>query len=389
LSTEEEEFVLKEFVNIIDYSIKWHKQQKKITKNTKSKVVDTSFTEKAFVLDDVYDAIIALLLIYPAINVKQLCNLVRLTGSENQYRKMRRMVNKLVSLGLIEKAMTDSVHIGNMDKVTVPYRLTLVGIIYVITNHKLEIFALTDPLIRIMSEEYYFNNILYRLFLYPYFMPQTVAIKELRFELLNYLNKICDRIKERLDHYYMWYKPESSPHSLIEGKYLLKQLFIWDRTEEGKDDTKRSITDTLKNYLYEELQWTWIQDANFSLNYENNLIEIIGRNNEYSRIQISPSRQTVILKYDGNTFENILKMFPMKDHFIILGKSGTIKEEFDPGLWLDCQKELLTLLFTIQYHYATNDKINQILSMDTKYQAAIMTMINILDINSNRFPIND
>jgi hypothetical protein len=119
------------------------------------------------------------------------------------------------------------------------------------------------------------------------------------------------------------------------------------------------------------------------------MIEIIGQNNEYARIQISNSNRSAILKYNGNTFENIFRIFPMKNHTVILGKGGTIREEFDPGLWLDCQKELLTLLFSIQYRYATNDKIKQILLMDTKYQATIKTMINVLDINSNRFPIND
>ena len=276
MSTEGEEFVLKEFTSIIDYAMIWHKEQRRFTKNTKSKIVDKTFTQKAFILDDAYDAIIAIFLGAPSITVKDLCNFINPKWSENNYRKMLRMVNKLLNLGLIEKVMTDSIHIGNMEKGTVPYRLTTVGVIYVITNHELEIFSIIDPFMRIMSTDHYSNNILFQRFLYPYFTKQTLELEELRMEFLDYLNRICYKIKEHLDFYYMWYKPDSSPLSLIDNKYSLKQLFIWNKSDDGKDEVKRSITNILKNYLYEEFQWMWILKASFKLNYENNQIEIFG-----------------------------------------------------------------------------------------------------------------
>ncbi len=380
MSTEEEEFVLKEFANIIDYAMIWHKEQRKITKNTKSKIVDYSFTQKTFILDDAYDAILAIFLGAPSITVKALCNFINPTWNKNDYRKMRRMVNKILSLGLIEKVMDDSIHIGNMGKGTVPYRLTLIGIIYIITNHELEIFSMIDPFMRIISDDSYSSNILFQRFLYPYFRKQTLQLEELRAEFLDYLDRICNRIKEHLDFYYMWYKPDSSPNSLIENKYILKQLFIWNKLDDGKDDIKRLIVNTLRNYLYEQFQWTWILKASFKLDYENNLIELLGENKEYSRIQISRLNQIVFLKYNGNTYESVFRMDPKKTHTVILGKGETLKEKFDPGLLFDCPQELLALLFSIQSRFIANEEIKQVLSNDPIYRKTVDEMINLLKI---------
>jgi hypothetical protein len=178
----------------------------------------------------------------------------------------------------------------------------------------------------------------------------------------------------------MWYRPDSFPISLIDKKYTLIELFKWTKLDANQDNHKQTIVESLREYLYQELRWSWIQNARFKLDYENNMIEIFGENKEYSRIHISPSNRTVILKYDGNTYENLFRMDPKKRYTVILGKGETIKEIFDPSLLFDCQQELLALLFSIQYNFTMDGKIKQILANDVKFRKALERMTKILEI---------
>ncbi len=377
MSTEDDDFLLEKFKGIVDYANKWHQKKTIITKNTKSRVIDKSYIDESFSLGDTYDAILAILLVYPTMREKDLCDYLEGTPYKKNSRKMSRLVTPLLELGLVEVAWEESKLIGNMKKITKPFRLTLVGIMYVIINHDLIIFSNGNPLRQLLSDPVYSNNLLFEEFLYPYFSRETLLeLKELDYELLNYLQQICKIIENNMDYYRVWLDPSVASTSVIDNKYILKELFDWDTKDENHDSKKNFIISTLKDFLYKQFEWDWIENATFRLDYRSNRIEITS-DNQYAVIQISPSSYTVVLKYKNQVYRDILKMVPAKNPRKVVGKGASLQETFDPHLILDCKKELVNLFFIVQIGFMDDDRISQILLRDSKYQYTLQTIANV------------
>lgn len=159
MSTEGEEFVLEKFNGIIDFTIGWLSNKTKLTKNMKSKLhLQESSFEKAFSIDDKYDQILKVLLEIPASNTKEICQQLDSNIDDNGYRKILRQVKELAKLGLIEDSLPDARYIGHMGKNTIPYELTLTGIVYIISNFGTNLFLGADPLKQLLCNYNYPYN---------------------------------------------------------------------------------------------------------------------------------------------------------------------------------------------------------------------------------------
>jgi len=380
LSTEKDEFVLEKFGGIIDYAIEWQSNKKKLTKNTKSKShIKTSVFEQAFLLDDKYDTILKVLLQNPASSTQDICNNLNPTMDDNGYRIILRRVKELSNLGLIEEVLPDASYIGNMSKNTIPYQLTLIGIIYVILNFGTNVFLWSDPLKQLLCNYNYPFNLLFQYFLYPYFTKETLLCDmELRIDFLRYLRSICKIIQGQIGFYYSFTHPELTSTNLIDDKYIPEHLFNWSKSNTQIKDTNEKINERLIKYLYKEFKWNWIQHARITLDYDGNKIEIQDKNSNYALIIISTTSKTAILRYRGITYSNLFKVFLNEQTISVAGKGYTVKNSLDPGFLFNCQKELLSLLFSFQCRSVNNEKLRNILSKDPKYRKTIGEMIRIL-----------
>lgn len=385
MSTEEEEFVLEKFGPIIEYTKQWYLNKSKLTKNMKFKShLQASVYEQAFSLDDKYDRILKVMLEVPASNTQDICDHLNPNMDDNGYRRVLRQVKNLLELGLIEETLPDAKYIGNMGKNTIPYQLTLIGIIYIITNFGSNLFLGSDPLKHLLCNYNYPYNSLFHHFLYPYFSKETLlSDMELRFHFLIYLRKICKIIQNEMILYYSLAHPDLASSNLIDNKYVPDHLFYWSKSKTGIKNTNEQIIDTLRNYLLKESGWTWIKNATITIDYDNNRIEIKDHGNNYAMVNISTSTMTVNLRYKGITYSNLFKMHIDNQTISILGKGGMAKETLDPGFLFSCQNELLSLLFSLQSRSVRNKKFKKILSKDPKYRNSIDMMISLLSIKDS------
>ncbi len=382
MSTEGEEFVLEKFGLIIEYAKQWYLNESKLTKNIKYKShLQASVYERAFSLDDKYDSILNVLLKYPASSTQDVCIHLNPNMDDNGYRRILRQVKMLLKLGLIEETLPDAKYIGNMGKNTIPYQLTLAGIIYIITNFGSNLFFSSDPLKHLLCNYNYPYNSLFHHFLYPNFSKETVlSDKELRFNFLIYLRRICKIIQKEMIFYYSLAHLDLASSNLIDNKYVPNHLFYWSKSKTGIKNTNEQITNALRNYLLKEFGWAWIKNAAITIDYDNNRIEIKDQDNNYAMVNISTSTMTVNLRYKGITYSDLFKMHIDNQTISISGKGHIAKEVLDLGFLFSCQSELLSLLFSLQSHSVKNKKYRKILSKDPKYRNSIDMMINLLSI---------
>lgn len=382
MSTENEGFVLEEFAGIIDFASKWNEKKNKFSKNIGFKVVnEESIFEKAFRLDSKYDLILSILLRDPAIHAKTICNYIDPNMDEDDYRKILNQLDNLLYLDLISESIGDAEPIGNFRKNTIPYELTLGGIMYIISNFEIGIFFGFDPLKQLLENYNYPKNLLFKQFLYPYFAVETL-LKDvgLRTELLGYLNRICKIIQQTMTLYYTFSHPELAQENLIENRYVPTLLFNWPKSKTTDTINKAKIITVLKHYLHKEFKWDWIRDSRIQLDYQNDKIQIIGKNNNYLVISISSVNKSATLFHKGRKYNDLFTVYNEKTSLAVLGKGPTVKESIDKPFLFLCQRELVSLLFTLRHRSVKDKTLEDTLSNDPLFRKAIDEMIDILKI---------
>jgi hypothetical protein len=203
---------------------------------------------------------------------------------------------------------------------------------------------------------------------------------ELRKDFLAYLQRICKVIQNHMSSYYILAHPDLASTNLIDTKYAPEHLFIWSKYNTKIRDTNEKIIESLKKYLFKEFAWRWIQNANVTLNFDDNKIELQDDKHNYAIIIISPKTKTAILRNNNITYSNLFKIFIEEQTISFEGKGPIAKDSLDPGFLFECQKELISLLFSFQSRSNRNEKLKNILTKDPKYRKTIDEMIRILKL---------
>lgn len=384
MSTDKGWFILSRFSSIIYYASKWGQNQKKISKNIKSKRENESIFEIAFNLDDKYDKILSVLLRFPSYNKKQISEVIYPNLKNKEYEKIKHQIDDLLELGLIEvdeSRLPDEIEfIGGTQKYWNLYELSLTGIIYVVLNHRKLEFLVHKPFKHLLKN--YHAQHLFYFFLHPYFEKETLLKLDLDWYFLEYLVRICNTIN-RYMYTFNNFDPRRSPENLIDNNYLPTTIFDWPMLPSKYDyKINNKIIELLNQYLIRELKWNWLENAKFILKFQNNTIEISDKNNN-AIIIISPSNKTAILRYKGNNYTNLFKVYEPHNNLLpINGKDKTVEETLGPQFLWNCRRELFTLLYDLQHicKITITDRPRQLLYKDQKYRKTIDDALDDLKI---------
>jgi hypothetical protein len=277
----QQESILDPFSGIINYSLIWLKNKSKLTNNKKStyrvyyqyeiremmlqyhddlvktkksNIILKVLYEESFELKDMYISILSVLLRFTNHNAKQIFNRISSSKNENEYKKILRQIEVLLKLGLIEYSddpEDESMRVGNMYKFSHTYRLSIVGITFVLSNYHFGDFIDHDPLKQLTTN--YPNNLLFVYFLYPYFSKPTFLDPDSGSLILRYLYEICKLIKSSMLYYRSFTDPECVKSNLIDDKYESHYLFTWP-SKPGYNVDKNEIVQSFKDYVHKELE---------------------------------------------------------------------------------------------------------------------------------------
>jgi hypothetical protein len=408
LSDSNEASVLDPIAGIIDYALLWRRNKSKLIKNRrpqtkinyldallyiysspikelvntkKSNTLNKILYEEAFELDEKYVVLLSILLRFNNINVKQIYDKLYATMNENEYRRILRQIRQLFDLGLIEYAgdpEEEPIRIGNTQKLALTYKLSIVGLVFVISNISLAAFIDYESLKQLLDN--YGYNWIFTYFIYPYFSKDVLLNPDATTAFLNYLSRACSIMKNSMFFYRSFFYPEYAATNLIDDQFTMTHIFNWHTSRLQTDPVyEQKIIDSLRSYLLKVFHWDWLQAANFSLDHKNNMIEITN-GKHYSLILFSIQNLKVTLRYNGTSYTNIFRLLSSQDYVVVLGRDKTVKESLDSSFLYQCEQELLLLLYDLRFASTKNKRIKQILSNDSLYQNTIERITDHLKI---------
>lgn len=390
MSTEKNEYVLDEFIAIDEYVWKKLRKDKKLLSNRyRENTYSENIYNTAYKIDRKYHRILEVILNYPNLNIKNIAikalelhkkqQNVKMsdTAQHNNYKKIRRMIVDLENIHLIEKIIGEERPIGNFDKITVPYRLTLHGIFFIILNY--EFIGFYDT-IKILLKNYPKNSI-FQIFLYPYFEKKTLEELDVYLSrlILIYLIDILNMIISKIS---LWSMPSDN---LLHG-HVTRDLFSWPKNDDISYneyfDSSQNWSYELRSYLGQEFKWNWIHSAKIIPRPESNLITINSDQIETPiTIRINKQEKKAYIIVDGKNFD-IFRVVDKNNYLSIEGKFRLFKKMINDDVEYGVKLHLIVLLFGIRnFDHSTFPKVKQTLSTDPKFKRTINEMIRILNLN--------
>ncbi len=379
MSTEYYSFVDKEFIEIQESVRKWARNHKKVALNIRNTFAfGESVYDGSFKIYEKYNIVLDVLLKKPELNMMEIYleiknrnkhvkneNRKKLRINQKEYKKIERMIKDLQEILYIEKVPEKETKIGNFKKVrSIPYRLSLGGIFYIIMNYILFI-DLWNVLEHLLKN--YSNNILFQYFLYPYFEKSTLKDSILYSSIINYLQEVCNLIKYHLSSI-------GKVKNLVKG-YMTIHVFSWanqDSTTTNSSSINQGDWSSLKEYLNKEMGWNWIYHAQVIPDYSKNIIII-----QSDEVTVSPiifinrQEKTAVLKFNGVNYD-IFGVDELLGELRILKKFFKEKDlrsdSFKNGL-LNQHVLLLTNIYIQGNNIVTNNMkiFSKVLSTDEKF----------------------
>jgi hypothetical protein len=284
--------------------------------------------------------------------------------SRTWYSSIRRNLERLCELKLVEvnEKRSDEEKKTNTRK---PYLLSINRIFYLISNVIDRFYSeLIIPLL-----QNYGSNILFTLFLYPYFNRKTLLeIKdEVVFDIIyNYLNNVCRTIHVSL----------KSMHTLIyqadEQGYILNRLFMWPRESIPLSSPESIPFDTaeLINYLKATFNWEWANSSRITPIYDGKMVDIINppfKPEEIIRLLINEKDNKAQLMKNGKHIGE----FVITTHDLFLSIDARTKKRkidiFIEYLVGQCKDHTTSFLTNLRSQIKAVNQGYQLLSKDEKF----------------------
>lgn len=240
------------------------------------------------------------------------------------YKNVRKKVQRLLSLKLIEIAKTESTKHG-----AVYFKLTSYGLFYLIWKHP----ALLVPRGEKIFENYK-NNKLFQLFLYPYLGNSLNKIQSVLIfdEIFNYLSDTCSAISRLLDD--------------LTSKEEI--LFSWQKLL-ASDSYDNILLDYLNLIL--NLQWLDSEVPMIEKRAKDNMIKLLGREHSVI-IKTDPKNKRKLTVFaDGKLIHELTLR---KDGLIVdkrLSESACISEFHYQVVYIGIISRIHPLLTSILYNF--------------------------------------
>lgn len=213
-------------------------------------------------------------------------------------KQTQRHFEKLVEHGLIELVpMPETEH--RRTKERKPFRLSFRGLIYFIST---DLNQIHDETVKFLLENYG-HNLLFDLFLYPYFNRDTLLKNEniqIFYHLYTYIKEICDILPHHCE------KLNSLVYETDKNGCMVDSIFFWPLSPVLYDLTFDKTI--LKEYLRHAHAWDWISEANISSNYNINTISI--KNPQHSQdvieLYIDTNGRKATLRLNGTIIDTFI-----------------------------------------------------------------------------------
>lgn len=267
------------------------------------------------------------------------------------YKRVRRGVRQLSNKGLIDTYEHEKAKVSPNERKRKPKKLSTGGIYYLFLNIEMGII---DNLIFKALLNNYGENILFKLFLYPYLDKETLlAIQDsnLLSRIYLHLHQCC------MDIGNISYFSRNATRS---GQ----DLFIWQHVPTNEREKRH-----LLNFLEERYALLWVKRASLAKSEDNNSLWIRGGAN-YVSIKLDKGKKTATMKVkDGvkqKEYQLIAKGFA-QDFLISLPPSRSGKESAAHDLMVRAQQYVPSFLFDLASNVVTGFPELEILSHDKKF----------------------
>lgn len=196
----------------------------------------------------------------------------------------------------------------------------------------------------------YGSNILFTIFLYPHISQKTLLeIKNcgIFYEIFPYLKNVCNNLPSLIE----------SMHTLVfstsDDGFVLNRIFNWPRKSISRSSEIPFYKDELRMFLKTTFNWDWIDHAEITPRYDDNVVEIFDHSenavqNNSIRISIIEGDKKSILRYNNK----IIYEFIIIDHEIYWSiNTKTEERELDfliKHLVNGCNDYVLSLLIRLK-----------------------------------------
>ncbi len=297
------------------------------------------------------------------------------------YFQIYRRIVKLFELDLISPASASQV--GNFDKYSIVYKLSLRGLFYSLLNWSTNPFLSVGPKIILNKMlQTYSDSPLLRYFISSHFESHTLenADDDLSYELVEYLSEICKDIVVIKRGMAM------SEDSLI-GGMLPDYLFIWPSVNtERKYNYEKFFRrgGNLRQYLSREFGWNWISDAEIKPNFEDNIITIKDSpRGHLALIKIDTEKKTIVLIHGGKKILEF-NIFWSGEKLVAAGKSTINELESSESLLRHLSRvKLFDLILSIRSEYRVKpNQLYKSLENDESFKKSIRDLISLIDLSN-------
>lgn len=255
-------------------------------------------------IDNDHLKILIYLLIYPkstANNIHKSIGNIFQDYKPGYYRKILRRFEKLYKLNLVEK-MPGFKSRENDVRESIPYKLSLHGIIYIILNRTKNLSG-TKLIFYLLKN--YPSNILFRHVIHPLLYRQILGKIE-NDRILSYVYIYIINICKELQNI------TGSDKRIIcsADRYILKKIFDWPDDSEKPSKVIPFSDKNLIEYLMDRFHWFWIDKSRIEPNYKQNWIDIYKPNDLEKIIRLSINKkenQAILTINDKKIDEFIIK----------------------------------------------------------------------------------
>ncbi len=345
-------------------------------------------------LDNLSNFILAVLIIDNHSNIKTISE--KIIGCDGEARlkvyeqdafrrKVERCVKKLVEKKLIE--ISDKKHVKNFKKEHPVYRLSINGIFYSILNWYHEAF-LNINFLDVNPKSMVHNLVknypdcpLFGYYVFAHFDEKTIANSTIELDeiLLEYLYDICIvfiKIKRLFED------------STIGGK-VPEYFFSWPLSANNKGKFIREDFgkgSKFRRFLFRELGWDWIYEAQVEPNFYDNQITIKSSKlvtDAYIKININ--RLTVRLNYGKRNYSSFMVTIGSDEkkptYLTVYCKSNNRQREIiERELHYSVHLCIVEMIFLIISKQNENHILLELLKKDKKFQAMCNILIKKLEI---------
>jgi hypothetical protein len=242
----------------------------------------------------------------------QVQRLLKNTKFQSEYKNVHKKIQNLLALGLIEKLPRT---LDRIEHGAIYYKLTTTGVFYLILNSDLSFVEGLEII------KYYWNDSFFKIFVYPYFKPETLynlKLHNIIFYIQRFFSRLGNRIKELLDDL----------EEIDKNNELFTVHAIWNLASIDKKEEVMSRWGIFILNLQNRLKYEWI-DYDIKVKRIDNHTLTFEKDNRAIYLKLNESKTNLIVSNDKKE----LYRFPVqkRNKFLLIGEliPQTVEHEIE------------------------------------------------------------